>query len=187
MFRCALTLGLAATFLLAPDASARAGDKKKKDRGEATMTVGGEPWTASSARFKIKKGALRLSMSKSSKAGDVRRRESLTLVIGDYSGPGTYTSPRGSTFTRVALNPKKVEAQSKEPGGDAKVLSRLLNKATAWMLTDAQVTVTKASPTEVVGTFRWAPGALPGERIEQGRFRAVIRTPRKKMGSKPPG
>lgn len=179
MNRVAALVGLTALAAFASSREAWSGEKKKRDRGEATMTIGGEAWSASSARFRIKEGTLRLSISRSSKEGESRRRESLSIVLTQFKGEGSYSTGRGSNYTSVAMSPKKVEAMAKDEAGSARVMSDLLRRSTVWLLPGAEIEITDATPTELRGTLSWTPKGQ-GQPIENGRFRAVASKKRKK-------
>ena len=181
----ALLLTLAACGGDAPDGDAGTGSKgdgsrrsSKKDRGEASMTMGGAAWQASSARVRRTDEVLTIRAAAMKKVGDVMQRDELHLAISDFDGPGDYTvAMSGSRFIRVGIDMAKTRAatESKDEDAVTKEAVKALTGSNFTLLIGAKITITAVSDTEVSGTFSWASPADESKAIPGGSFRAVFR------------
>ncbi len=165
---------------------AKSGDKprQKKDRGEMSMMLGTTKWEATSARARIKNKTLKISGSRMD--GSVQTsmvRQALDLHIPDFNGPGTYEIPNGhaglmSNFSVVGLDTKSiVESEGSKTEDQAqkdaqKELMKSLSGAKIVHLMGAKVEITKASDTEISGTFSFEDGK---HMLKDGTFRAVVK------------
>lgn len=136
-----------------------------KDRGEATVTMDGEPWTADrcSARIKAVDGGEKLAVACSRMVtGDAVSGEQLTLVVDDYKGPGAYTTAGNSHYATVGYDTGTAKAEDGVRG------SRQVS------LAGAQVVVGAVSDAAIDGSFAWAPQAgQEGPTLTDGKFHAV--------------
>ncbi|MBZ5713806.1 hypothetical protein [Nannocystis pusilla] len=148
-----------------------------KDRGDATVTMDGKPWTADrcSARIKAVDGGEKLAVSCSrmvTSDGSVSG-DQLTLVVEDYKGAGTYTTTGSSHFATVGVD---TAAAGAAQDGDAKneVVADSIRGARHVSLAGAQVVVGAVSDAAVDGSFAWTPEAgKEGPTLADGKFHAV--------------
>ncbi|MGE3175960.1 MAG: hypothetical protein AB7O32_00710 [Vicinamibacterales bacterium] len=172
-----LALALAVSTVLAASDAQRRTRTPPQDRGEAAMTLGDMAWVASRASTRLANGRLTITATRSLRQGGVSTRESLTLQIADYKGPGDYVAaPIGSSFIAVGIDDKTIAAAEGDADAATKAAIATLSKARHMMLMGAKVTITAASETEISGTFS-RPGT-PGvdqPAISGGTFRAVPR------------
>lgn len=160
----------------AKDAAPKDAAKRDKDKGHATVTKDGEPWTAEACRARLKGDAGdRLSIScnlTASTDGAVFRQE-ISLSLKDYKGAGDYEM--GATGSHYAAVNVDTKAAATDPDKDS-VLMDSIAGSTVIFLSGAKVTITAASDTAVDGTFSWAPEAgEKGPTLSDGRFHAVFR------------
>lgn len=162
-------------------------ERGKEDRGEGSMTLGGEPWEAERARFRIRDGKLKISLSRSDYDGKTSSRQSLDLRIKDFEGPGAYqVDPMGSRFIGVGIDIDKAKAAGKDDDKVKKEAVKAISGAKHMMLSGAKVTISEATDDQIVGTFSWQPPAgLDKPALEDGKFRAVKRKKRKKRNRRP--
>lgn len=155
------------------------GQKSKKDKGDASMKLGGSDWTASQASFKLDGGKLTIKASANQFVDNNAMRQELHLQIDDYKGAGSYTTGlAGSRFVSVAVDTGTAEAASKT-GDQAKVdevVTDAISQAGMVTLTNATVVIDSAGETEIVGSFSWTPptGSKDPE-ITGGKFRAIAK------------
>lgn len=172
-----LALALAVSTVLAASDAQRRTRTPPQDRGDATMSLGEIAWVASRASARLANGTLTISATRSLRQGSVSTRESLTLQLADYKGPGDYVvSPTGSRFVAVGIDDKTIAAAEGDDDAATKAALATLSKARHMLLTGAKVTITAASATEISGTFS-RPGT-PGvdqPAIANGTFRALVR------------
>lgn len=157
------------------DGSGR-GARSDKDRGEASMQLGGATWQAERAKAKIEDGKLTISASRTDMADGKVSRQSLSLTVREFDGAGDYTTGiAGSSFTAVGMDTKAVEAAAESEEASKGALTDMLSKAKHMMLTNAKVTVTAVDDTEVTGTFSWQPTEGSSQpAITGGTFRALV-------------
>jgi hypothetical protein len=149
----------------------------KKDRGQGSMTIGDDEWTAESARVRVNDHRVNLSMSRTDIVDNTVSRQSLTLSITGFKGPGEYETGgmSGSMFVSVSMDASgaKNAGTDKEAG---KLITSSLSKARTVQLRGAKVVIVAASETEVSGTFSWSPPAGSKDpEVSNGKFRALIR------------
>ncbi len=164
---------LALTSCGSDEASASAGSSGgKSDKGSASMQIGGQAWTATRASARQKDKRLKLEFTRSDRVGSVSQRDSTTLSLRDYSGPGTYKAGTGSQFVRVGIDTGKVVD---EENAGAVALDAL-GDAVMLMLMEAEVIITSDEDGWVEGTYSYAPPVEPSKMIqpvEGGVFRAL--------------
>lgn len=136
------------------------------DRGDATVTMDGEPWTADrcSARVKAVDGGEKLAVACSRMVtGDAAvSGDQLTLVVDDYKGPGAYTTSGNSHYATVGYDTGTAKAEDGVRG------SRQVS------LAGAQVVVGAVSDAAIDGSFGWTPQAgQEGPTLTGGKFHAV--------------
>ncbi len=151
-------------------------DAAKPDKGHATVTKDGAPWTAEACRARIKGDAgdrLSISCSRTASTDGAVSRQEIALSLQPYQGAGDYEmSATGSHYADVNVDSKAAAA---DPDKDS-VLKDSIAGATLIFLSGAKVTITAASDTAVDGTFSWAPQAgEKGPTLSDGRFHAVIK------------
>jgi hypothetical protein len=155
--------------------------REKKDRGDASMTFGGEEWVAgrASARLLDDGNKLKLSFVKSNYTSGKSTRESVDLTLADYKGPGSYeTKMGGSRFIGVGIDANAVKKAGNSDEATQKEAMKAIKGAKHMMLTGAKVEITSANDDEIVGTFSWQPQGGQGRPMENGKFRAKVRKPR---------
>ncbi|MCR9165997.1 MAG: hypothetical protein ACE37F_17045 [Nannocystaceae bacterium] len=152
------------------------GNKEKKDRGSATVTIGGTKWAAGSCRAKPKKDTLKITCSKTNMVDGKIDREAIDLLLKDYEGPGDYKAAPGmSNFTGVGFDAKKAE-EADDPDKAAKdAVTKAVTGAKVIMLGGMEVKVTTVEGGFVDGTFSMpAGGAMGGPAFEDGTFHARL-------------
>ncbi len=179
--RAAFAALLVFIWLAAP---ATAEDQRpKKDKGEARMSIGAAEWTASRASAYKKEGRLKILASSSKSVNGKRVRESLTLSIPDFDGPGTYEI-RGmnSNFTSVGLNVDGLDDKGKSKAdADAaaeKLLRDALSGSKVLLLRGARITIQSIDEKQVEGVFSWEDPTGRSS-LTNGVFRAIVKKPRK--------
>lgn len=143
-------------------------ERKKKDRGDASMLLGDVQWQATSARAKMKNTTLIISASRMD--GSVHStmvRQSIDMYIPDFSGPGTYEAAQGSMFLVVGL-----DASATENAEMDKAVVDALMKSKRKYMHGAKVVIQSASDTEIVGSFSLEVGA---PKVTKGSFRALLK------------
>ena len=163
----------------APESGEKAPRKKreKKDRGEGSMMLGEIEWLASSARAKFKEDTLKISMSRmDGSVKDKMVRHSLDFHIRDFKGPGEYTIAMhgGMPSLYIVVGFSAPDNDSEEDA--TKAAMQAFNESKTVMLGGATVTVSSVTDTEVVGPFAHKAAKVP---MTQGKFRAVIKKPKK--------
>jgi len=162
----------------ADEAQQAAGDdgepkkREKKDFGEGSMVLDGEPWAGTSAKAKMKNTTLILTIARNDFSDAKAKREELKLYLSEFAGPGDYVaSERGSQFLRVGVNTDKLDEGEAKANAEAKKSVRGANRIA---MNGLKVTVETADDDKVTGTF-----SRPGEHgveVADGKFRAVFRT-----------
>jgi hypothetical protein len=156
--------------------------REKKDRGEASMNIGGVAWTGDSAKARSRGTSLTIKASHTDAGPDGVQRQEVHLQIDDFKGPGDYTTGiGGSQFIAVGMDTKKIKEAEKtdaKAGTDAattQLLGDVLGESSMILLMQAKVHVDGATATEISGSFSWEP--RPNSKdpaITDGKFRAVI-------------
>ena len=172
--------------------AAKAGDSKKadeprkkrekKDPGEASMKLGGVEWTAERAKARVKGNKVTIKASRMDNVDGKISRQELHLQIDEAKGPGDYvTGFSGSRFIGVGFDTEKMKKATEE-GKETAAAVGALKGASHMMLSAAKVHIDSMNEHEIVGTFSWAPpkGMANAKAITDGKFRAVVRKPRKK-------
>lgn len=146
---------------------------KDKDKGEATMTLGANPWQADRVKASLQDATLTIRASQTEVKGKTVTRQELHLQVRDFKGPGDYeTGVTGSRFIGVGIDG---EAAAKSEDSAAEAATAALADTKHLMLSQAKVTIAAASETEVSGTFSWQPPAgMEKPAITNGTFRAPI-------------
>ncbi|MEZ5294267.1 MAG: hypothetical protein R2745_24530 [Vicinamibacterales bacterium] len=159
-----------------------AGDQSRsrtppRDRGEASMTLANVAWVASGATARPTGGRLRIEANRSQRSNGVSSRQSLILVLDNYTGPGDYVaSPIGSMFIGVGIDTAALAAAEGNDDAATKAAIATLSKAKRMQLMGAKVTITAVSDTEISGTFsRPSTARVDAPAISNGTFRAVVR------------
>jgi hypothetical protein len=148
----------------------------KKDRGDASMVFEGTAWAADAAKASFRGDRLTIRASRMGRVEDVMVREELHLAIGEFKGPGAYTSTMsGSRFMRVGINTKSAAAAGSDDAEVSKEVTKALTGAKHQMLMGAKITITKVADGQVSGTFSWTSPTGSGQMITDGTFRALIR------------
>ena len=160
--------------------------KPKKDKGEASMSIGLGKWSASRASAYKREGRLKILASRSKTVDGKRHRDSLTLVIKDFDGPGTYElTGMNSNFTSVGLNLGGLEGGD-EGASDAaaeQLLRDALSGSKVLLLQGAQVEIRSVDAKQVEGRFSWKDPTGRSS-LTDGVFRAIVKKPRKKKERK---
>ena len=124
--------------------------------------------------------------SRSKTVDGKRHRDSLTLVIKDFDGPGTYElTGMNSNFTSVGLNLGGLEGGD-EGASDAaaeQLLRDALSGSKVLLLQGAQVEIRSVDAKQVEGRFSWKDPTGRSS-LTDGVFRAIVKKPRKKKERK---
>jgi len=131
------------------------------------MLLGDADWQGTSSRASFKGTTLKVEAARMDGPLRSKVRQSLTLYLPEFDGPGTYTAKRGSAFLVVGID----AGGESTPEMDA-ALVEALTKAKHLQLEGAEVVVESASDTQVVGSFSFDDGRM---QVEDGQFRAVFR------------
>jgi hypothetical protein len=150
--------------------------KAKKDRGDASMSIGGKAWTAESAKAKLAGSKLTIRASRMDMAEGKVSRQELHLQIDDYKGAGDYeTGISGSRFVGVGLDTEAAKAAGNDDAKTTKVATDALTAAKHMLLMKAKVHIETAGDAEIVGTFSWTPPpGMNDPEISEGKFRAIL-------------
>jgi len=150
--------------------------RKGKDRGTATMTIGGSQWTAERAKAKHTGGKLTISASNMDMTDGKVKRQELQLAIADFKGAGDYkTGITGSRFIGVGFDVEAAKEADKSDEAATKEVTNAVTGAKHLMLSNAEVTITAVSDTEISGSFSWQPHASTKQpAITNGTFRALV-------------
>jgi len=149
-------------------------DREKKDRGDFTMLLDGVEWAATSASARLRDGKLKISGSRTDGSPSTTMvRQSITLDMADFDGPGTYTLGMMSAFSVVSI-----DTGAAEESDSAEQLADVLSEATMVRLQYAEVVIDSVSDAEITGHF--SPGemrSMEGKTIaiRDGRFRAIVK------------
>jgi len=151
-------------------------DRAEKDRGSASMMIGDQQWSATSARAKLKAEKLSISASRMDRRDGEMSRQELKLVVDDFRGVGSYEAmDGGSMFVGVSLDVEKASADQTDED-TARTAAEMLGGSDLLMLGGAQVEITAADDQHIEGTFTWTPSQrLNRPAIRAGEFRAVIK------------
>jgi hypothetical protein len=151
--------------------------RPRKDRGSASMKLGGVEWEARTVRPRLSGATLTIAASRTEHLDGKMSRQELHLEIEDFKGPGDYvTDASGSRLVRVTLDVDKARAASADEAGTRKAASDLMSGAKLLMLPGAKVTITAADDAVVIGTFSWTPPPRSDQpALTEGSFRAVYR------------
>ncbi len=175
----ALVSLLAAFLLPACGGEPSAADSRSnttRDRGSASMEIGGEAWAAESAKARVNGSRLSIDLARSDTEANVTTRGQVKLSIPGFEGPGQYTAGSTSMFVVVSID-RSALADAAE--SDEKVIGAMkgaLGGTEMHILTNAEVEVTSVTDTEVVGTFEFTPRAeSPGPALTNGEFRAILK------------
>ena len=153
--------------------------KKNEDRGNATVNIDGTKWTAERCSARPRNGTLKLSCSTTSMADGKVDRQALDITLSDYKGTGTYKATQAN-FTGVGFDGKKAAAADDADKAAKDALVDATKSATVHLLSDVSVEVTKDDGLYVDGTFSAPAGDLmKTPAFEDGRFRAVVKNPKK--------
>jgi hypothetical protein len=165
------------------EAKSKKGDEDE-DKGSAKLLLGDDEtvWEATRATAYPKDdGKMKILASVSHGEGESRTRKSLTLVIKDYKGTGSYVMGMSSNLTAVKLNYGKIKKAEEE--GDKKAADKEAEKAakdaiggaSVALLQGAKVEITKADDDYIDGTITWTGVALRGPKKLSGEFHARIK------------
>jgi hypothetical protein len=164
----------------AEDTKAQAKDEAKgsddKDRGTATVTIGGTKWTAESCRARPKKDTLKISCSTVDMNDGKVDRQAIDFVLPKYSGAGDYKAAPGmSNFTGVGFDGKKAAAEENADKAAKDAVVAGVQGATIIMLGGMDVKVTNADGGFVDGTFsKAADEVMKKPAFEDGTFHARL-------------
>ncbi len=153
--------------------AASVASKQAEDRGNARFTTDGTVWNGTYASARLKDARLKISASKTERAGDKMKRDSLEFRISDYHGPGKYKADMMSMFVRVSIDmPKNNDAQV-----DAqKTLMDALGNTSNIRLANADIEISSDNGGYIDGTFSIdKPAGTPQSTISDGQFHARIR------------
>lgn len=141
------------------------------------MKIGSATWTATRASAYLRDGRLKILASRSRKVEGKRVRQSLTLSISDFEGPGTYSLSRmSSNFTSVGLDLAKVGG---DPEAAAEELMRGASSGSSVLLLEgARVTIRSVDAKQVEGVFSWEDPTGRSS-LTDGSFRAIVKKRRK--------
>lgn len=155
--------------------SATAENKPKKDRGTASVMIGDNLWEATSCRPKLREsGSLKLTCSRSNYSGGKARRQSIDVVLENYSGPGEYEANHFSFFIGVGID---TDAMKKAEGDDSatqKEVMSAISGSSRIRMQGARFVIDSANDREITGTFS-LPARAASPAMTQGEFRAVFR------------
>ena len=144
------------------------------------MTIGGTPWKAKSARAKLKNGVLTITASRMDFVGKRAKRQQMTLVIGEYKGPGQYqVRSVGSVFLGVGLDTEKLEAANTDKKIEETTI-KAIKKSSIIPLMNATAQISSDDGKQLVGTFSQPALGKRYPALENGAFRALIKQPKSK-------
>jgi hypothetical protein len=148
--------------------------KPVKDRGDASMNLGGYAWTGTLASARIKGGTLAIHASRSDYKNGVSSRQEIQLEIDGFKGPGSYTvSMTGSRFIAVGFDTKGMQSASDDEA-EKRAIDALRN-ARHLSLVGATVTIDAVTDDTITGTFEWKNNTGNQPAITDGKFRALIK------------
>lgn len=148
--------------------------KKKEDRGNAKVTIGGTEWTATRCKARARGDQLKLSCSNTSMTDGKVDRQALDIRIPGYKGVGQY-KPTSANYTGVGFDGKKAAAEKDADTAAKNALADASKSATVHMLSDMTLEVTQADGGTIDGTFS-APAndLMKTPAFEDGTFHAVV-------------
>lgn len=157
--------------------AAKKDEKAKKDRGDASVKMGDVEWTAEIASARIAEGKLKLDLSRMDRADGRTSRDSFTLIVPEYEGPGDYMTQMGSMFVGVGFDHAALGAAEGKEGkaDDAKVEKAAVDaikQAKTLMLYNTKIHIESDADDQIVGTFEKADGKPP---LTDGKFRALVK------------
>ncbi len=149
--------------------------KPKKDRGSATVMIGDELWEATSCRPKLRDGnKLKLTCAKSNYSDGKAMRQSIDVVLENYTGPGEYEANFTSMFMGVGFNTDRMKAAEGNDDATSKEVMSAISGSTRIMMQGARFVIESANEDVISGTFSLqAKGRSPA--MTDGQFRAVFR------------
>ncbi|MEZ5460212.1 hypothetical protein [Dokdonella sp.] len=144
-----------------------------EDRGNAQFSVAGTTWNGERASARLKGDSLSISASHTTRDGDRMKRDSLSLNIKGFKGPGAYTADMMSMFVRVSITMPK-------EGGDAqadatKLLTDAIGDSSNIRLANAKVEITSVSDGYIDGRFSLDMPGMPDKSVTDGEFHARVR------------
>ena len=147
----------------------------KKDRGDASVTIGDTLWEAKRASAKLKNGVLTITASRMDFVGKRATRQQVTLVIADYKGPGKYkVRSIGSVFLGVGLDTDKLEAANTDKKVEETAI-KAIKKSSIIPLMNATAEIASDDGKQLIGTFSQPALGKRLPALEKGTFRALIK------------